>query len=96
VFEFKANTAVSRDGKETEAKKEEPQFQKLGGSDTESDNEFDDGPTWVSNLDIGELAGKVQPSLLMNVNYKSFSRQCGFEPIDQNINILNKEPIVEN
>ena len=35
------------------------------------------------HLTLGELAGLVPQSLLVNVNFEKFSRENGFEPIDQ-------------
>jgi len=43
-------------------------------------------------LTIGELAGLVPSSLLVNVDFEKFSKENGFEPIDmtQNLKIDKK------
>ena len=35
------------------------------------------------HLTIGELAGLIPSSLLMNIDFEKFSRENGFEPVDQ-------------
>lgn len=33
-------------------------------------------------MTLGELGGKIPPSLLINVNFEKFAKENGFDPID--------------
>ena len=43
-------------------------------------------------MTIGELAGLVPSSLLVNVDFERFAKENGFEPIDQTLSVkLDKQ-----
>ena len=38
---------------------------------------------------IPAISGLIPSSLLVNINYKKFSKLNGFEEIDQNVNVIS-------
>ena len=45
------------------------------------------------HLTVGELAGRVPSSLLVNIDFQKFSKENGFEPVDQTQSLkLDKQP----
>ena len=56
-------------------------------SGTESDSDFEAEPLKRPRLDeymtMGEVAGQIPESLLLNVSFEKFTKENGFEAIDQ-------------
>lgn len=60
------------------------------GDDTESDSDFDnikqeprgERKYLEEYLTLGELGGKIPPSLLVNVDFEKFAKENGFEPLE--------------
>ena len=69
----------------------------LDGEATESDSDFDNIKMTARGerkyledyLTLGELGGKIPPSLLVNIDFEKFASANGFELIDFEGNINN-------